>query len=68
MPLIAFCKRLYTVVVARSDNGESQLFAPGEAHSVLVEKSTGAPIQRMAPHMEGGQELLPDDTVVRKLD
>ena len=59
-------KRLYTVVVARSDNGESQLFAPGEAHSVLVENSTGAPLQRMAPHTEGGKELLPDDALVRK--
>ena len=61
-------KRLFAVVVALRQWGESQLFAPGEAHSVLVEKSTGAPIQRMAPHMEGGQELLPDDAVVRKLD
>ena len=60
-------KRLYTVVVARSDNGESQLFAPGEAHSVLLEKSTGVPLQRMAPHTEGGKELLPDDALVRKL-
>ena len=60
-------KRLFTVVVARSDNGESQLFAPGEAHSVLVENSTGAPLQRMAPHTEGGKELLPDDALVRKL-
>jgi len=61
-------KRLFAVVVALRQWGESQLFAPGEAHSVLVEKSTGAPIQRMAPHREGGQELLPDDAVVRKLD
>ncbi|MFE1573048.1 winged helix-turn-helix transcriptional regulator [Comamonas odontotermitis] len=59
-------KRLFAVVVALRQWGESELFTPGEVHSVLVEKSTGAPIQRMAPHREGGQELLPDDAVVRK--
>ncbi|MBB6579645.1 DNA-binding HxlR family transcriptional regulator [Comamonas odontotermitis] len=59
-------KRLFAVVVALRQWGESQLFAPAEARSVLVEKSTGAPIQHMAPQTESGQELLPDDAVVRK--
>jgi len=59
--------RLFPVVVALRQWGEGELFAPGEAHSNLVEKKTGKPLARMAPMGADGNLLAPDDTEVRKL-
>lgn len=59
--------RLFPVVVALRQWGEGELFAPGEAHSDLVEKKTGKRLARMAPAGEDGKLLAPGDTEVRKL-
>lgn len=59
--------RLFPVVVALRQWGEGELFAPGEAHSDLVEKKTGKRLARMAPVGENGNLLAPGDTEVRKL-
>ena len=58
---------LFPVVVALRQWGEDQLFAPGEAHSTLVEKASGQPVARMQPQTADGHLLVPDDAVVRKL-
>lgn len=60
-------QRLFPVVVALRQWGEGELFAPGEAHSDLVEKKTGKRLARMAPVGEDGNLLAPGDTEVRKL-
>jgi len=60
-------QRLFPVVVALRQWGESELFAPGEAHSDLVEKNTGKSVRRMAPVGEDGNLLAPGETEVRKL-
>jgi len=65
--LTARGQRLFPVVVALRQWGEGELFAPGEAHSDLVEKKTGKRLARMAPVGEGGNLLAPGDTEVRKL-
>ncbi|MDR0261237.1 MAG: helix-turn-helix transcriptional regulator [Comamonas sp.] len=58
---------LFPVVVALRQWGEDQLFAPGEAHSSLVEKASGQPVARMQPKTADGQVLAPDAAMVRKL-
>lgn len=65
--LTARGQRLFAVVVALRQWGEDELFAPGEAHSDLVEKKTGKRLARMAPVGEDGKLLAPGDTEVRKL-
>jgi len=65
--LTARGQRLFAVVVALRQWGEDELFAPGEAHSDLVEKKTGKRLARMAPVGEDGNLLAPGDTEVRKL-
>ena len=59
--------RLFPVVVALRQWGEDELFAPNEAHSELIERSTGKPLARMAPKGEDGNLMAPGDTEVRKL-
>jgi len=58
---------LFPVVVALRQWGEDQLFAPGEAHSSLVEKASGQPVARMQPQTADGRVLAPGAAVVRKL-
>ncbi len=58
---------LFPVVVALRQWGERQLFAGGERHSELIEKSTGQPIPFMSPKAGNGAELAPAETEVRKL-
>ncbi|NMG66192.1 transcriptional regulator [Azoarcus indigens] len=58
---------LFPVVVALRQWGERQLFARGERHSELIEKSTGQPIPFMSPKAGDGAELAPAETEVRKL-
>lgn len=58
---------LFPVVVALRQWGERQLFAPGEAHSELVEKKTGKPLHEMVPRSADGRALVSDDTEVRKI-
>ena len=59
---------LFPVVLALRQWGESQLFAPGEAHSLLLDKRTGQPVPSMRVLDAQGQELQPAQTQVRKLE
>lgn len=58
---------LFPVVLALRQWGEAQLFAPGEAHSLLIDSRTGQPVPSMRVLDAQGQELQPAQTVVRKL-
>jgi len=58
---------LFSVVVALRQWGEQHLFAPGERHSLLIDKRTGKPIPRMEPQAKNGDVLLPSTTEVRKV-
>ncbi|WP_127170087.1 helix-turn-helix domain-containing protein [Xanthomonas sp. BRIP62415] len=58
---------LFPLVVALRQWGEQHLFAPGERHSVLIDKRTRKPIARMAPQANDGSVLLPATTEVRKV-
>ncbi|MEW6762623.1 MAG: helix-turn-helix domain-containing protein [Pseudomonadota bacterium] len=60
-------KRLFPVVVALRQWGEQHLFAPGEAHSELIEKKTGKQVGLMSVRSEDGSVLESDATEVRKL-
>lgn len=57
---------LFAIVVALRQWGEQHLFAPGERHSVLIDKRTGRPIPAMAPTARDGTVLAPASMEVRK--
>lgn len=57
---------LFPVMVALRQFGERRLFAPGEAHSVLVERDTGKPV-RLAVLTEDGRPIDATDAVVIKV-
>ena len=59
---------LFPVVLALRQWGESQLFAPGEAHSLLLDSRTGQPVPPLRVLDAQGQELQPAQTQVRKLE
>lgn len=65
--LTAKGESLFPVVVALRQWGELQLFAKGEAHSVLIDKRSGRPVARMSPQASDGRKLGPEDAQVRKL-
>lgn len=58
---------LFPVVVALRQWGEQHLFAPGERHSVLIDKRTGQPVPPMALQAKDGSRLLPAATEVQKV-
>lgn len=58
---------LFPLVVALRQWGEAHLFAPGERHSVLLDKRTGKPIAPMLPHAKDGVVLQPGATEVKKV-
>ena len=60
-------ERLFPVVVALRQWGERHLFAPGERHSVLVDKRTGKAVPAMSPKAKDGALLRPADAEVRKV-
>ncbi|XAH24342.1 helix-turn-helix domain-containing protein [Xylophilus sp. GW821-FHT01B05] len=57
---------LFRVIVGLRQWGEDHLFAQGEAHSVLVEKKSGAPVGRMELRGRNGRALQAADTLVQK--
>ena len=59
---------LLPVVLALRQWGESNLFKPGEAHSLLLDKATGQPVPPLRVLDAQGHELRPAQTWVRKLD
>lgn len=58
---------LFAVVVALRQWGEGHLFAPGEPHSLLLDRRTGQPLPPMRPCGDNGQPLPPAHTLVRKI-
>ncbi|MCH7393992.1 helix-turn-helix transcriptional regulator [Acinetobacter dispersus] len=60
-------KQLFPIVVSLRQWGEQYLFGENEAHSVLIEKSTGKPVRLMIPTSNEGNLLSMDTTEVLKL-
>lgn len=64
--LTAKGKDLFPVMVALRQFGERHLFAPEEAHSLLVERATGKPV-RLEVRTQGGQPISPDDAMILRV-
>jgi len=58
---------LFPLLVALRQWGERHRFAPGEAHSTLIERTSGAALPHMQPQDAAGHAIAPEQTVVRKL-
>jgi DNA-binding HxlR family transcriptional regulator len=58
---------LFGVVVALRRWGERHLFARGEPHSVLVDRTTGRKVEGVALRTPDGREVKPERTAVRKV-
>lgn len=61
-------EQLFPLLLALRQWGERHLFAPGEAHSRLLDRRTGKPVPAMLPRDGAGRALKPRQTVVRKVD
>ncbi|WP_420995283.1 winged helix-turn-helix transcriptional regulator [Cupriavidus sp. 30B13] len=61
-------RALFPVVVGLRQWGEAFFYAPGEAHSVLVDTEGGQPVPPLEVRAADGRLLGPDDAVVRKVD
>jgi DNA-binding HxlR family transcriptional regulator len=64
--LTAMGKDLFPVMVALRQFGERHLFAPQEAHSLLVERATGQPV-RLDVRTQGGRSISPDEAVILRV-
>ncbi len=58
---------LFLVIVSLRQWGETFFFDPDEAHSILVERASGAPIPTMTLRNQHGILLTPDNTGVKKI-
>ena len=58
---------LFPVFVSLRHWGEAHLYAKGEQHSVLIERSSGRPVRGIELRTHDGKPLKPDDTLVKKL-
>lgn len=65
--LTAAGRDLFPLLVALRQWGERHCFGPGEAHSTLVERGSGAALPYMQPLDAGGRVVDAGQTVVRKL-
>jgi len=65
--LTAKGQALFPVIVGLRQWGEQNLFAPGEPHSVLKERSSGAPVPALVVRAQDGRALAPVMTWVEKL-
>jgi DNA-binding HxlR family transcriptional regulator len=65
--LTAKGESLFPAIVALRQWGERHLFAPGEAHSTLIEKTSGKRVAAMQPRDHDGHVLRPAHAVVKKL-
>lgn len=65
--LTAKGESLFPAIVALRQWGERHLFAPGEAHSTLVDKASGKRVAPMQPHDHQGNVLKATQAVVKKL-
>jgi DNA-binding HxlR family transcriptional regulator len=60
-------ENLFPAIVALRQWGERHLFAPGEAHSTLIEKASGKRVAAMQPRDHEGHVLKPAQAAVKKL-
>lgn len=60
-------RALFPVVVALRQWGQEQLYAPGEAHSELVDVVTGSPVQKLELRSADGRLVGWNETRVKKL-
>ncbi len=60
-------ERLFAVVVALRQWGETQLFGDGEAHSQLIDKASGQTLAPLVPTTLNGTPVAPSDTEVVKV-
>ncbi len=58
---------LFLVVVALRQWGESHCYAPGEAHSTLVDTKSGQSVARLELRSHDGRALDAADTTVKKI-
>jgi DNA-binding HxlR family transcriptional regulator len=58
---------LFLVVVGLRQWGEDNCYAPGEAHSVLVDTKSGQPVGRLELRARDGRTLDAAETVVAKI-
>jgi DNA-binding HxlR family transcriptional regulator len=65
--LSAMGKGLFPVLVGLRHWGEAHLYAKGEPHSVLVERDSGKPVQKIDLRTRDGKPLHPHLTCVKKL-
>lgn len=65
--LTAKGETLFPVVVALRQWGEAHLYARGEKHSVLVDRTTGKPLSKALLRREDGRVIRPADTLVKKV-
>jgi len=61
-------EQLFPLLLALRQWGERHLFAPGEAHSRLLDRRTGKPVPTMLPRDSAGRPLKPRQALVRKLE
>ncbi|WNG27058.1 helix-turn-helix transcriptional regulator [Cystobacter fuscus] len=59
-------RALFHIVVGLRQWGEQYLYAPGEAHSLLVDNESGRPVERLELRSSDGRILDWEDTSVRK--
>lgn len=60
-------RALFPVIVALRQWGEGHCFAPGEAHSRLLDRRGGRPLSPLEVRDGDGRPIGPDETVVEKL-
>lgn len=60
-------RALFPVVVALRQWGEAHCFAPGEAHSRLLDRRDGRPLSPLEIRSGDGRPVGPDETVVEKI-
>jgi DNA-binding HxlR family transcriptional regulator len=58
---------LFPVVVGLRQWGEHHCFAPGEPHSVLIDKYAGQPVNRLELRSKTGRVLAASETTVKKV-
>jgi DNA-binding HxlR family transcriptional regulator len=56
-------KRLFPLIIGLRQWGEAFFFEEGEAHSRLVDRESGRPLQTLEPRAEDGRLLGPEDCV-----
>lgn len=58
---------LFHIIVGLRQWGESFLFSRNEAHSVMIERSSGKPVGKLTLRTKAGRVLVPEDVAVNKV-